>query len=317
MPHATLALPRFEPLSVSVDYFTCTAKTGTRSLSMFYRMLGEIEKKQAAGQERRKWAANGYQGYSCDGVSIGRRVDGSIVRLSGFDAEYYWRSCHAQSDNASRIDLSVTAVSDHPEFPVAWAARGDFLRWRENGNRAIKYHYHDTGTDGNSLEVGSRSSDFFGRIYDKYRESAFAWPVGSWRWELELKNEQARQFAEELFARDDRRSHIVGQTMAFFSQRGIQVPFASAANQWRYKADRDEGRLARKLAWLREQVAPTCRELAEFVGEDEVLTTLGLTDRLSLTPKVSRETGDEVKRLWQQVTSTGAQSEDTSPPLSG
>ena len=191
MQSKPVELPSFDLVSSGIDYATFTVKTGSRAIQAFDRARAILDQEEASGDKAKRWAAFGYVGWAGSHIGVGRRLDGAIVRLSGALANAYWRVFHAVSDNCTRLDCAVTAHTADTGYSVAGAARRDFVRWRHDHDRRVKSAYIDGRPEGETFYLGSRASEKYGRIYDKYAEQPGAYTDGTWRWELELKGDIA------------------------------------------------------------------------------------------------------------------------------
>jgi DNA relaxase NicK len=116
---------------------------------------------------------------------------------------------------------------------------------------------------GDTCYIGARSSENFGRIYDKGRESPEQYALGSVRFETEHKGTSAARLFEQLL--DDSvepSSFACGYVAAFFESRGVQLPIDVNAvdllSSLRAETDAD-----RQLRWLRTGVMPTVARLVK------------------------------------------------------
>lgn len=180
------------------------------------------------------------------------------------------------SDNVSRLDLALTVRVEPDYLPIAVRSLREFEKWRREHDGRIKRRLIDGGADGSTLEIGSRSSAQFGRIYDKHAESPFGYEKGCWRYEVEYKDEYAKAIAEQVYSAPNREPTIAALVAGFFRDRGITVPPVSSLDKARYREFREKVTAEDRLEYLHSNVRPMVRELALQVGEKTVLDALGL-----------------------------------------
>lgn len=276
MPHPGNIGKRFELISAGVDYATFTTGLGNRAVRAWDMGRDLLQVENNCGNSAKPWRSFGYVGWASSHITVGRRADGSIVRLSGELAQQYWRTFHAVSDRCTRLDLAVTGHTDATSFGVANLALREARAWKRQHDSRLTVGYHFSEPGGATVTIGARSSEKYGRIYDKWAEKGSPYSPGDWRWEVEYKGAHALSLATELYAENNRSERIGGLTMAFFAERGISVPFAASGGQWRYTARPEKVDAEKRLEWIRTNVRPMVHEIAYQVGEKSVLDALGL-----------------------------------------
>jgi hypothetical protein len=128
---------------------------------------------------------------------------------------------------------------------------------------------------GSTVYVGARSSEAFGRVYDKGRESGTL-PAGLWfRWELEAKQRTARAVVDRVLSSPSEGAGMVGLVTRWFLDRLGEGPPADSAPAI-YNGKRETPTDTRLLHWLAVGVRPTVAKLVSTLGERRVLTALGL-----------------------------------------
>ena len=266
----------FELISAGVDYATLTCSTGVRAVQLWERGLPLVNTEEEAGNGKKPWRGLGYLGWASSHITVGRRLDGVVVRLSGSVAHQYWRTFFALSDRCSRLDLAVTGACDVAGFNVAHLSLREARAWKRKHDSRIKVGYQFSEPGGASFTLGSRSSEKYGRIYDKFAETGSPYQPGTWRWEVEYKGETSLALATTLFSEKDRSETVGRLTMAHFAEKGISIPFAASGGPWSFKKVAEKIDAERRLAWLENQVKPSVRQLVFEVGEKTVLDALGL-----------------------------------------
>ncbi len=222
------------------------------------------------------WHAHGYRGASINGLAYGARGDGCYVRLSGRKCAEHWFEALTTAENCTRIDLAVDTQFHRPvttlvdecylEIPDALKHRG-----RPPMRRLVK----DT-RGGQTLYFGARSSERFGRLYDKGVEAKTDQPGRRWRWELEAKQNAAQTFAHAIARAESPTSFIQGAVAGFFHAR-CGVSIAELSRSVISNESQDPPSAARLLQWLAIGVRPTVAKLVKVYGRQRVLHSLGIS----------------------------------------
>jgi DNA relaxase NicK len=128
---------------------------------------------------------------------------------------------------------------------------------------------------GQTLYFGARSSERFGRLYDKGIESKSHKAGLRWRWEVEAKETAARMFADGLKTTASPESYVQGVVAGFFwSRAGVRL--AQLEPSGFHKTEHPEPSSARLLHWLASGVRPTVAKLTKVYGRERVLHALGI-----------------------------------------
>lgn len=268
--------PRIDVLSVGVDWITATAPADGRDMALLLSAEGALEDERRAGheEERRRWQR--YDLRTAGGVSCGVREDGAIVRLSGESAHVHWRTVAKRAVNISRLDCEVTVCPYPPDPKLAARTLGHFARWRKGRPNAPKLGFHGSPDGIETLYVGSRASDLFGRLYDKHKESGGDDWAACWRYEVECKGDLARRLARVLAAEHDPGRAARVFVHDYFSRRGCRPVFERGAGDVRVSCHRPVTDDMTRLKWLAESVQPVVLRLADKGQGQEVVRALGL-----------------------------------------
>lgn len=266
-------------LTSGVDWLTCTAATDTgrqQLLAAAWPLLyGEAE----AGNDLRPWLWKGYVGYQSGAVAVGEREDGSYCRLSGLAAFAGWRHVAPWWSHVSRLDLQVTVRLSPGANPVRSAWDASMLAGpRRRGRQTQKRSHIETVTEGETCYIGSRSSDRFGRIYNKSLESGLEMYRDCWRWEVEFKGRAATPTASWLSEQHDTSLASAVAVRDAFSRWSAEPTWAAAGPLPPDPPERTRTDAARRLQWLATQVRPVVAQLRAMGYDRAVLVALGLTD---------------------------------------
>jgi hypothetical protein len=295
-------MPQTSPLTIvsaDLDWSTCTAgldEVGQELLRRGVELISEFREK---GDRVKETGWQGYRGEQAGPIMVGRRPDGVVLRASGVGARAAFEKVRDLGVKYTRIDTQMTvdhgSVEGLPQRLKREALKGRHTR------EGVKYRvkHIDGCGDGDAVIIGERSSEAFGRSYDKYRETlqkykesvalrrelAEGFPDGTWRYETEYKGSKAQRVAERLREAEYDSSvvdrAVVGDVRGWYADHGITIPVGDemldAVRQVKYVPD-DE----RSLAWIRGAVQPTVNHLAARGRLADVLEASGIAAQLRL-----------------------------------
>lgn len=178
----------------------------------------------------------------------------------------------------TRCDLQVTVLHKAPTPSIRDIL--DELPLSEHHFSAIV----PLNLEGGTLYIGHRSSDIFGRLYDKGAQMGGDLPLRQmWRYEVEYKRRPAAEIAASMWGpcttTDDRRVLILTNVETFFRERGVPVPFAAPVDNHhsvvRFSTRQQDSE--KTLRWLTQQVQPAIMRLSLGGKAEAVAEALGLT----------------------------------------
>jgi len=279
-----------------IDYLTCTlpldSDVGPTLVAIGYKLM---EEEKSNGNTFKEARLLGYDGAKCGSVFAGAGGQGYILRISGSRAMGAIPLLRALSPQVTRIDLQVTvwypAESDliiRQQYGRAYEAasiadrraRRTVTRWEDNSG-------------GYTFYIGSRHSSYFGRVYDKHKESKDDVYTQAIRYEVELKGEAAEKVFRLLrHGKTVKEAQIVSFVAEWYLARGVRA-------DWTYEVGlldvtsvkRETSDTERRLKWLRTQVRHTCMLLRETVDATVILEALGFFEPV---PNESGERYEEV-----------------------
>lgn len=270
--------------SAHVDWITTTWQAGSLEMDaqLVERMaqfVWSITGRGAADVPILRWAWQGYIGWQIGGLYLGERLDGTILRVSSGLAGEYWARGYPTGHNVSRLDIAVDVWADIE--PDDLIARHNVETLRARGavsSRPWRVACVKGYGDGDTLYIGARSSEVFGRIYNKERESSTDEQYkGCTRYEVEFKAETARTVVDRCGSRRYDKRSLAEEVHSVFLRRG--VGFLSDVTQARAIDTIVRGPTTsdeRKLVWLQHQVAPTVKHLTAVYGRDTIFAALGI-----------------------------------------
>jgi len=274
-------------LDFGVDYLTCSYNDtvdGTR-LSFFLNRI--IASEQKEGNFLKKWGFNGYLGHQVGGLEFGTRHDGLLVKLSGPTAQRWWRRLGYMSTNCSRIDLQETFQYETDPRRVVERQFKRMRRLWSTKKRWPEPKMISGAMGGQTVYSGERVSDVFLRCYHRGDRKGCEDAMGHVRYEVELKNDRARQTLNWLVHMRKIEGAVRAECAQWFAVRGAWYPESlSAPCLYRHSRRLDDAQ--RRLAWLHAAVKPSVQRLLEAGYLNEVQEALGLSTLLRGHPSQSQ-----------------------------
>jgi hypothetical protein len=283
-------------LDTQVDYLTTTFRCPRE----WELSVNAIEHLIQLPANRKPWFFRQYSGYYAGGmdghIAMGRHAHGGIIQSSGDYSQVLATSIErwgVPKMRVTRLDLAATFTLDRPMPIVRDAAANLRDSWR--------VVLPASGKGGGTLYIGSRSSDAFGRLYDKGAElnrcldkADQIAPEYLWRAEVEFKAKRARacyeEFDKAVHAADHRR-FVAETVLSWFQGRGMFLPVISQERSIISVASRCTDDV-RTIKWLREQVQPAVLRLADNGRLAEAAEALGVDpDTIRVRPERYRGDG--------------------------
>lgn len=248
-----------------IDYVTLTAKSphGIKILKEYAD--ARFSFLERSGFSIKPSSPMGYSGWQVGSTFGGIRSDGYMLRVSGQDAQEAFSTCFCEYTHITRLDVQLT-VRSWPGMPqwAKWSAyQIESVRSSMDQQHWAKPHFHDNFGNGDTLNIGARQSDKYGRLYDKEMESLDPNYERCWRYEVEYKGDYASMYAKELKASKDISRRCAEIVLGQWSSWGVPIPSVKIEKATPIIIDRIETDVERKLAWLHRQVAPTIRMLVQ------------------------------------------------------
>lgn len=261
-------------VGAGVDYIAASAQIRSNELALVTIGNAAIRDARRDGNTVRTFSANGYRGLSCGGASVGSGDSGSIVRISGSRASEVCRGIINVADNVSRIDIQATVRFGRDIHALARQHAAELRREQHTRIRQLHARLERTFGRGDTLYVGSRSSNYYGRVYDKHRESKSDEYAKCWRYEVECKNDSAKVVSRMVVRNDNHPAPIAAAVHRWYTARGVECRFTPEIPGEIAKVGRQETDAERQIRWLSQQVAPVVSKLREWYSEDDLYSVL-------------------------------------------
>lgn len=274
-------MSNIEEVTAGIDWATCTLSVDSPDDQIWLNgCLQCLDIITDEGYKLEMCSLNGYDGVKAGGSFVGTRRDGHMAQFSGRFADRFFSTVYRPDVHFSRLDVQVTVKFD--EMPANIAKKGYRDAMRENEALPVQRRrkiYIIVGSDGgDTLYVGSTSSDARGRLYNKEVQSEDPVYAKTWRYEVMFRNDIAMRCISAIAARSSDRlvlcSEIVSQ---WYQARGVETPWQDTPSEILFPPKKTlPTDVEAKLNWLRHQVAPTIRYLTERGLGDKVAQALGL-----------------------------------------
>jgi hypothetical protein len=260
--------------SCGVDWVTLTT-TAKKSKVAFWRYFNHIAAEDLqAGYKLVNGGAYGFYGKRARHALIAEKEERMMLQVSGKRAQGAPTLCY-QGDNCTRIDIQIT-------FKVP---DGDVSSWLFNAEKEAREHVRSRGkppkvamvvsnAKAETVYIGSRASEVFIRLYDKYAECEEEWARGCVRAEVEIKGNRAKALWAHLYVENAGTLYLLQCLLFILTQRGITLPRLYLPTEPIYPSKETNTKESVSLAWLATQVAPTVKRLTASMGWQTVMHTL-------------------------------------------
>lgn len=278
-----------------VDYLTATCLSAQlhegqsfdRLLQWGYDMV-QVEHRR--GNDLSPWRSESFEGFRSGQLCVGRNEEGLLFRLSGAFAADHWRTVYEDATNVSRIDCASTVRLTDRWIDLSRVHHEEALQYQKERSPHLRVTRIDGGKHGNTLNIGSRSSESYGRIYDKAAESKSEHYADCWRYEVEFKKRAALFTAAHLAADPGDKLLPAAIVVGWLQRRGVShvqglTGWATTSPSQRVTDDR------RRLTWMRTSVRPGVQDLIARGLIEEVLEALDLRDKVSINLNRPSSTG--------------------------
>ena len=268
-----------ETVYAGVDWISATlGRDEIDNQTWLYDCLHALEDIQRLGNTYKRRSMLGFDGWESGGCFVGSNDTMHYAQFAGKYAHDAYHMVAHPKVHVSRIDLQITVQYD---VELIKEGRYQYARAIRNNkglpvHRQRKIHLY-AGSDGaDTVYVGAPSSDTRGRIYNKAKQSNEQSYERSWRYEVVYRNEYARNVFRQLPSGPDKATEfILSQVVTWYTERGIMVLDVrnDGANAIA-PPKQPSSDVERKLRWVRKQVVPTIRKLAELGYAEELMEVI-------------------------------------------
>jgi len=282
-------------VSSGVDWLSVTQSRPPLERPLEFWALPLLRYEEERGNERRPWSMKGYEGFCCGSVQIGTGTQGALLRLSSHMADSYWQEAWALSDVCSRVDLQMTVRYEGNLKTRILKHYAEALSHKNRTNQSGTVSVFSSSDGSSTLYLGKRSSEQFGRCYDKEVESQQDEWSNCVRYELELKGARAMQAMHTLGTKNPRFESgfrevtpplaactpdavsrwISSRVAEWFAARGCALP-VTLPTLGIYMRTPPRTDFETKLRWASRVIRPLVTTAKECSRLPELLDALGL-----------------------------------------
>lgn len=273
MDYTTIQLPIIE---ARPDWITCTGRTEGAAYELAVLGTDQTDAEERAGNKLEPWRFQNYRGFQAGNWRWGWGKDGSIVVVSGIQAEIAASRLAHLADHWSRIDYCVTVLDVDERISPDEDYWQEADRIEKAGSTAPSLARIQERKRGATLSYGDRASAYFARVYNKHAESPSEYPRGCWRWELELKRHASEQHQRRWRDKPMAGQDVLNLISTEFERNKLSVPWTRNANFLREPVVSHHTDADRILRWLERQVKPSVQFAAQARGREKVMEVLDL-----------------------------------------
>jgi len=285
-----MSLPKSEVaeygvFSCGADWLTCTAKNTENAIRL--ERLADVEqaRQRANGYKPLPQNRMGFTGWKAEGIYFGRREHDVMLQLSGATCDSMALDAIQLASNVSRFDLQTTIYTEGEVVHLAADTWRHLKSLPAGAHRPRSYSLIVNHPAGQTCYINKRSSDCFGRIYDKGVESQLG-PAGLlWRYEVELKRDLSQQTSSWYVRQDQNTAPAANFVHQWMTSRGARPPWAIDGDQVYHLGKQLAARDRTLLSWFESNLSKTVQRAVSEFGLSVVLRSLGLQELIDAEEK--------------------------------
>ena len=259
-----------------VDWISATlGREEIDNQTWLYDAIHALEAVAERGNTYKRRSLMGFDGWESAGCFVGSNETMHYAQFAGKYANDAYTFVDHPKVHIARIDIQVTVQYDIElikEGKYQYARAVHFNKGLPE-HRRRKIHLY-AGSDGSdTVYLGSPSSDQRGRIYNKAKQSGEAAYQRSWRYEVVYRNQNASaMFRHIISANNEASASICAEAVRWYNERGVNILGLDDRNAIIVRPPKGpRSDAGRKLAWIKAQVVPTVRKLAEMGYAEELM----------------------------------------------
>jgi len=270
--------------SAQLDYLTAYWHPEDAEAFPENEILGYIHEQIEAGNDEQRRSSNGIEWFGAGGAAAGWRGGDRFIRYSGEAAARYGLAHSASSTSYSRADCALTQSLRSPRRGEAARIFRHLGRLPRAAGQPRKRTFTESEEGGQTVTLGSRTSDVYLRVYD-YGIAHDCAPVGCrWRYEAELKGDRADWAVALLRSGEVRELAMAALVRTIFTDRRIDLEDMTGGAAIKLDPLTKTSRMKR-LEWLQKQVRPAVERLIRDGQLEAAITALGLDPYVTINPK--------------------------------
>jgi hypothetical protein len=176
--------------------------------------------------------------------------------------------------NAGIDYITATSPSTSTQVFLRGIGHDEVARAKREGGKQRHLRLERSFGRGDTLYVGSRVSNYYGRVYDKHRESGDEQFRRCWRYEIECKGDGAQQARKAVNAATDVQASSAALVHDWFSNRGCSVRFRPQLADHLAPVGAHHSDLDTWLTWLLQGVRPVVQRCLLYVPRETIESIL-------------------------------------------
>jgi DNA relaxase NicK len=253
-------------IDAGLDYLRITA-IDPHAQNKMEEAYWKIDRSDAAlGYKGHAAGMFGFRGRACRHSFIGDSEEWRMFQVSGCRAKDY-AYLAAFDCKATRIDLQVTISYDGANVNQIIREKHDaaLAAPAKEGRRPMVKGIMQNGAM-QTVYIGSRSSEWYFRIYDKFAESSKEEYKNCVRFEIEIKGKAAKTLWKHIQAEQKGVAWLVGLLVAQFKARGVEIEGMGDWKEQDFVQPREKSSVERTMSWIRRAVAPSFKRMVIEIG---------------------------------------------------
>jgi hypothetical protein len=253
-------------VDAGIDYNRITTQNFRRAGNLEDAFWRIVMRDKQLGYEVQSGGAFGFVGKKTRHALYGRKKDWSMLQVSGYEAKTTCQLAleHTQS---TRLDLQLTVwVGELAVEQIIFDAYADACDHKRAKSRPIEVTLIEKRRRAQTVYLGSRSSDIYCRIYDKFAESGKEEYRGCVRYEVEFKGRMSKAIWQSLVLHKTTLYDQLKMVFKIYDERGVKIPLDDLDHADIIIPKPDKTTNENTLAWLSRQVAPTVKRMTAEYG---------------------------------------------------
>jgi hypothetical protein len=275
---------QYDIASSGIDWLSL--RTTNFDISNNHHALAHEVLRQAkeGGQKIEREVRQGFAGQSAQGIFMGGRESTTLLTLSGDVAREYAPIALRLGGSVSRLDLQVTVDTKLDRQNIASTSYYRAQTLKTKGGRPPRLMLTQVFKQGATLNINSRKTDQYGRLYDWGSAHEQGEQYQFWRYEIEFKRSSAKQIGKLLSSCEDLQAVTESLVHSWYEARVGSVAFSPRELLCSHKLpvskpDRNV------LHWFEQSLSVTVGRAIKDYGLARTLKALGLDKHINLERK--------------------------------
>jgi Replication initiation factor len=253
-------------IDAGIDYIRITSPGRRRAGKMMGYFQRVVRNDQKLGYDVVRGGAFGFWGDKIRHALYAEKEEWSMLQVSGYEAKRALELAY-EGTQATRIDIQATWQLEGQTASECLREAYEHACEQQNpGHRPRMVKLIEERHACQTVYIGSRASDIFIRIYDKFAESGKEEFKNSVRFEAEIKGRASKALWERIKQDNLNVRDLLSMLLGLLAERGVAVPEPDFDIQDMLLVQQRTTEPSRKLAWLASAVAPTVAALTATHG---------------------------------------------------